>query len=422
MLKWTFIGLLLRFLIMPFSFHGNDIFYVYYTPFKCLQQGLWDPYRFSGVYFPGQYPYYPPLAFFLHVVFLFLFRPFLPNLHNLFSVYESRVNSISANTVQYASLFGNFDLFRTLFIFKLPYLIFDFLIAWFLFWVLKRDNRKAVLAYILWMLNPFLLHNYALGQFDVITAFFVMAAIYLIHRNRPVYACGLLSLGILTKTYPILLVPFAVFLLGKTFKEKLWLFFAVIIPLFLFITPFYLSSGSAIFKSLFFSDGGLHIVRLIIFICGYLMLFWRFCLSKKTNQDGIEPSILSFTSVLFLYFAFYIVTIRHFVIISPLLIYVSVKYKKFWIYAVILLVTLFESRTAGNTLQWGLFSALYPEFFSSLPILDSFFNLLLNVKYIHQAAHRLFVFSGLIIIIHICLISAGRHKPFLKPSLDNAKK
>lgn len=410
-IKWTFIGLLIRFLIMPFSFHGHDIFFIYYAPFKFITQGAWDPYLFIKENFPQgiDNPYFPPGLFFIISAFLFLFKFLLSNLHNLFSVFETWNFTWQGNAVHFADIFTDHQLFRTLFLFKIPYLIFDFGIGLFLVQILRSDEKKSLLAYKLWMFNPFVLHScYALGQIDVISTFFVMAAVYCIYSNRRYWVMLLLTLGILTKTLPILLVPFAILFSADTLKERLKLSLAVIMPLIAIIAPFYLSSKSTIFEALFFSGGGIGSFRQSVFIVAYLGALSIFLFLKRQDKIDLDSVISSFVVVLLLFFAIYIVTIRYFILITPLLIYMAMKNKKFWIYNIIFIVTLFELRAAGNTQQWGLFAALHPEFFSSLPISDSYLNLAINVLYVHKIMYRLFIISSLAMVIHILVILIKR--------------
>lgn len=416
-LKWTFIGLLIRFLIMPFAFHGNDLLYVYYAPFKFLETGAWDPYLFSRLNFsPEQYGYYPPVTFFIHSMFLFLFKPFLPVLHNLFSVYETWISAWGGNTIHYADILQGHQLFRTLFIFKVPYLIFDFGTGWFLYQLLKADKEKSRFAYKLWMLNPFVLHScYALGQIDIITTFFTMAVIYSIFKGWRYCACILLALGIMTKIFPILFVPFVVLILATTFGQRLKLSLAIIAPIIAIIAPFYLSSNDAIFRALLFSGSGIQDYRTLLFCAGYLILVLSFFFIRRNQSTNLHLAIIGFISVLLLFYSFYMVTIRYFILITPLLIYLALIEKKFWIYNIIFFITLFELRTAGNTQQWGLFSALDPEFFSSLPILDSYLNLMVNVKSIHQFMYKIFFASSLIMIAHLLIIN---RKYFKLPHFD----
>lgn len=420
-LRWTLIGLLLRFLIMPFSFHGHDIFFIYYSPFKFIEEGAWNPYLFLKENYPQVYnPYFPPAVFLIVSGFLLLFKPLLPQLNNLFSVFEYWNFAWEGNTIHYADILMNHQLFRTLFIFKIPYLIFDFGIGWFLFQILKSDERKGLLAYKLWMLNPFVLHSvYALGQVDIITTFFVMAAIYCIYLKRRYLAMVFISFGILAKIFPIILAPVAVLLLGDNLKDKFKLSFVVIFSIVIILMPFYLSAPDALIEALLFSPGDIQLFRQTFFIIGYVAILCLLLLSMRTKSVDFDFIIFSFILVLLLFYSLYTVTIRYFILITPLLVYIALKNKKFWIYLVIFIITLFELRTAGNSQQWGLFAALHPEFFSSLPILDSYLNLLINVKYVHQVMYRLFFISSLLMVMHILVINRER---FGFPSLIREQK
>lgn len=423
-LKWTLVGLLIRFSIMPFSFHGHDIFFIYYSPFKFIEQGAWDPYLFLKESYPQIHNrYYPPVLFFIISGFLLLFKPLLPQLNSLFSLFESWNFAWEGNTVHYADILMDYQLFRTLFIFKIPYLIFDFGIGWFLFQILRSDERKSLLSYKLWMLNPFVLHSvYALGQVDIITTFFVMAAIYCISINRCYWTMVLLGLGILTKMFPILLAPFAILLLGNTFKERSKLSLAIIIPLIVILLPFYFSSNNTIFEALFFSHGGISTYRLVFLACSYLTILLPFFFIKRKVHSDLNLVVSSFVLVLLLFYSLYAVRIRFFILITPLLIYIALRNKTFWVYNLLFLTTLFALRTAGNSQQWGLFAALHPEFFTSLPIADSYLNLVINVKYIHQFMYRLFFVSSLAMVVHLLIINRGFFKFPLPIGVKNEKK
>lgn len=417
-IKWTLIGLLVRLLIMPFTFLGPDIFFINYFPFKFIEQGDWDPYLFLTKAFPhvGDSSYLP-LAFIIHSFFLCLLKPLLPKLRNLFEIFEPWKFIYQGNTVHFANVLSGQQLFRTLFILKLPYLIFDFAIGWFLFRILDSDKNKAILGYKCWVLNPFVLFVcYILGQDDIITAFFVMAAIFCAHINKRYWAMVMLSLGILTKAIPLITIPFAVLILGDSFQKRLKLSIVSIITVIVLIAPFYFSSG-AIIKSVFFSPtarGAIPLLRLALFVGGYLTILGLFFFAKKQSQIDLGFLITSFISVLLLFYSTYIVTIRYFISVIPLLIYAAIKNKKFWIYNIIFLITLFELRVAGNWQQLAAFSPLHPEFFSSLPPSDSFLNLLMEVKYIHQLMFRLFFVSSLAMIVHIFVLNRTRFGLFLK--------
>lgn len=409
-LRWTFIGLLVRFLIMSFSFHGHDIFFVYYFPFKFIREGAWNPYLFATENFSeslqGGNLYFPPGVFFIISAFIFLLKNFLPKLDDLFSLFESWNFAWQGNAMHYAKIFIDLQLFRTLFIFKLPYLIFDFGAGFFLFQILKSDKKRGLWAYRLWMLNPFVLHScYALGQIDIIPTFFVMAAIYSIFSNRRYLAMVLFSFGVLAKIFPAILIPFAILLLGASFKERLKLSLSVILPIAVVLLPFYISSPNALINALFPTYIKIPFYKEAIFVAGYFAILILFFFVKRKNYLDLDLLISSFIIALLLFYSFYVVTIRYFILITPLLIYIALKNKRFWLYNILLFLMLFEVRAAGNSQQWGLFAAVHPEFFSSLPIAESYLNLLINVKYIHQIMYRSFVFLSLLMAVHILVVN-----------------
>lgn len=417
-IRWTLIGLLIRFLIMPFSFHGHDLFFIYYCPFKFLTSGAWDPYIFIKNNFSHAMHniYFPPGVFLIISGFLAIFKIFLPRLAEFFSLFELWNFQCQGNSMHYANIFLNCQLFRTLFVFKLPYLLFDFGIGWFLFKILRDKSNTAVFAYKLWMLNPLVLHScYALGQLDIIPTFFVMAAIYAMYIKRNFWAMFLLSLGVVVKTLPVLLLPVAILLSADTFKERLKLSLIALFSIGAMFLPFYLSSGNMLFEAIFFSPGEGALPRQNFFVFFYLTLLVLLFFSKAASRVKIDSQISVFALVFISFFALYVVTIRYFILITPFLIYLAIIKPRFWIYNIAFTVILFELRACGNTLQWGMFSALHPEFFSGLPIGDSFLNLITDVTEVHRWAYRLFVFFSAVMALDIILsykqvfFSLGKH-------------
>ena len=402
-IRWTLIGLLLRLLLMPFSFHGSDVLFIYHAPFKFIAYGIWNPYIKTDLSNSGLY--YAPVIFFTISFFLVIFQQFLPNLANLFSDYASFFPG-GGNTVHYADVLLRHQLFRTLFIFKIPYLFFDFGAGVLLLKILNVEEKKKLLAYKIWMLNPFILHScYMLGQVDVIPAFLLMAAIYTVYIKRKYWTMILLSLATMAKLFPVSLTPIAVLLLADTFRERVKLSLVFLASVIAIELPFYLSSINAITELFLARNNNIVLFRSFLSVASYSAILGSLLFVKKEGRMNLDFIILCFTSVLLLLYAFYIVTIRYFVFITPLLIYAAIKNKGFWIYNIIFFITLFLLRTGGNSQQGGLFAALHPEFFSSLPILDSYLNLAINVKIIHQVCFRAFVIASLIVITHIIIIN-----------------
>lgn len=401
--KLALMALLLRFLIMPFSFHGHDIFWLNYFPFKFIEGEVHDPYLYiseNSAHMKGAY--YPPIAFYICVFFQFLFKPFLPKLKELYSIFTLWNFKWEGNTIHFANILTDHQLFRALFFFKVPYLICDFIIGFALYQLLKEDKRKAFIALIIWALNPFVLQSiYALGQLDIIVTMFIILSVLAIKMKRPYLAVTCLSLGGGVKIIPLVLIPLVVFILGRDFKEKIKLALVSLVIFLLPFVPFYLSSKFAAFKIFSYYNVRISPLRRDVFIVAYFCLLAIFHFLKRKDVEAWKAVTFSFVSILLLFYTTYEVTLRFFVWITPLLIITAIRNKIFWLYNFVFFVTLFELRTCGNSQQWGLFAALHPEFFSSLPIADSFLNLLVNVKYIHQYMYKLFIIFSLLMIAHI---------------------
>ncbi|MDP1853060.1 MAG: hypothetical protein Q8L26_02480 [Candidatus Omnitrophota bacterium] len=406
-LRWALIGLFIRFIFMPFLFLGPDIFYINYFPFKAVTGGAWDPYLFLEQAFPGQAHYdyyYPPVPFIIHSIFMLPFTFFLPNLNNLFGVFGEWKFILDGSTAHFAKLLGDYDLFRTLFIFKIPYLLFDFAAGWLILKLLNSDAKKSLFAYKLWMFNPFLLHAcYGLGQMDITVVFFMLAAIYCIKLDKKYLAMVLLSLGFLTKTFFLILVPLAILILGRSFRERLKLFGAFIVTACVFIVPFYLSSN-VINKALLLAPSGVPLLKRALFFLGYSAIALPLFFLKKGKIE-LDLVISSFAASLLLFYSFYSLTTRYFVLVTPLLLYLVVKNRKLWFYIAIFSIALLELGIAATWQQGELLASLNPEFFSGLPKTDAFINLFFNLKYVHQFMYRLFVFSSVAMVIHLLAVN-----------------
>lgn len=167
---------------------------------------------------------------------------------------------------------------------KLPYLIFDILIA-LTFLKLFSAAKMGKLAVALWMFNPINLYaTYMMGQFDIIPTFFTLLSIYLISKNKLYLAALALGGGIAFKLYPIfLLVP--LILMGKSFWDKFKLGILVVLPYILAVLPYIQSSSfrsTALFanqssKSLYAAiaiSGGESILLFPLSLIFFYLLLW----------------------------------------------------------------------------------------------------------------------------------------------------
>lgn len=260
---------------------------------------------------------YPPLTYFLHGIFNFIFN-------NLLGL--TLVNDYLLSQPPFFDLLFNLHLL----LLKFPYLIFDIALA-FLITKLFETGKDKFLAFTLWMFNPVNLYTtYMMGQYDLIPTFFIVASLVLIKKNKLNLASLILGLGIAFKIFPLLLLP-PLALLGKSWWDKTRVGFLGLLPYFLTILP-YLPSPSfrttalaaeQLSKSFYASvpvSGGESLL-LFPLIIG---LFYFVYLYKKDDSSNLWTRFLS---ILLL---FLILTHFHpqwFLWVTPLLIIDLIKYQ-----------------------------------------------------------------------------------------------
>jgi hypothetical protein len=137
------------------------------------------------------------------------------------------------------------EIFRTLFFFKLPYLVFEVLASLLLFKVFAGSPFKDKIIKF-WLFNPVLIFTtYIFGRFDIIVILLLLLALWAAKLNRPYRA--VISLGVATvlRLYPaILLLPFVLILSPKT-RQRWELFLVGLTPLFLSLVAESFSKQSA---------------------------------------------------------------------------------------------------------------------------------------------------------------------------------
>jgi len=172
------------------------------------------PYTNIYVYLPFTYYFFGSVDFIL--------SPLYP--HDLYTW----LNDWGVNQNSYSNM-----MFFML-VLKLPYLIFDLLIGFFLYKIYK--NKKLL---YLWFFNPVSIYLiYVLGNFDVVPAFLTILAFYFIKNNKQLLSYLTIGLAIALKMYPIMFLPFLFFYDTKNiFKNIKYAIFSLV-PLIISIIPF----------------------------------------------------------------------------------------------------------------------------------------------------------------------------------------
>jgi len=213
--KWFLIGFLIRLTFMPFTLH-QDILSVYRRALLSLN---------------GELPWIcgpETVIRSFHIFFLWIFRPLVTRFATISNIMRHR---ISYPWEAYFKLIYYPEIYRTLFLFKLPYLIFDLGCALLLLKIFADDKRKGIYAWKFWMVNPVVIFSvFIFGRYESIALFFILLSLYYAKNNLNSRALFSLGISIIIRTYPLILLPFFILLLGKKLKEYVKLAFWGISP------------------------------------------------------------------------------------------------------------------------------------------------------------------------------------------------
>jgi len=215
--KWLLIGVMIRLAFMPFTVYYPDLLAVYWRSSWIAYQG--GTYNLSAA---------DLIVHFFHAVFLFIFKPLMPYFDTILNDPEMR----PLVTWRMFQTFGTHPYaFRTLFLFKVPYLIFDLGCAFLLLRILPGEKKGAA-GFKFWMANPIVIFATVIAaRYESVIIFFVLLSLYFAKNGRWRKSALSLGIGILLKFYPILFLPLFVILRGKKRMEGLKFAFWSLLPL-----------------------------------------------------------------------------------------------------------------------------------------------------------------------------------------------
>ena len=204
---WLLIGLLIRFFFMPITVHG-DLLNIYYRSSFVAYQGVrWL--EFS-----------PLLTTYLHAFFLWVFKPLMPHIPRIFGAEDYGLSIILHSHV-----------FRTLFLLKVPYLLFDLGCAFLLLAILD-DKRKGLAVFIFWMVNPIVIFaTYFWARYESVAIFFILLSLYYARKGSLTKSLFCLGVSSIIRLYPLIFLPFFVIILGRRLGQRVKLAFWGILPL-----------------------------------------------------------------------------------------------------------------------------------------------------------------------------------------------
>lgn len=174
---------------------------------------------------------YPPLVYYFSAITLTLSRPVM-----LIKGYVEKIKMFGT----YEAWFSYGNVYRNIFIMKLPFLFLDLAVA-FLLLRLVDTGERGLSAFKLWMINPFAIYSsFIHGQYDIIPVFFVVIALLCANRNRPYAMSFFIGVGAAIKSWPFLLLLPAVLLVERDLWKRIKLFAFGLSPYIAVLIPFQL--------------------------------------------------------------------------------------------------------------------------------------------------------------------------------------
>ncbi len=205
--KYFLIGLLVRFIFLPFFFE-RDILSTYQRAAETIYTknlGLDNLQIITNM---------------IHTAYLFIIKSIFPAINELFPVLLEK--DTWASWIMFNS---SYNVFTTLTLFKIPYLIFD-IACMFLILRVSFDGKPGnkLRAFKFWMFNPILLFVvYIFARHDVIAVFFTLIALFLVKKDKKYWAIIALAVAAAMRFFPIMILPLLVLYMARTKKDYILL-------------------------------------------------------------------------------------------------------------------------------------------------------------------------------------------------------
>ena len=237
----TIAAITIRLLVMPVTLHG-DVFHIWGVVTLSLK-GIWDPFYYAVANYQNIASstfdvYYPPAAYVIYSIFLIILHSFSSTLVGWLQLPRELVllaQDVPLST--YMQDLGRSDLFWNIFLLKTPNLVYEVLILWCLAFLISKKYKKTML--VLWIFNPVVFYSaYMMGQVDLLTTLLVVGATVMAIKNKRIISLTLLIVGTMVKVLPVVLIAPMAFLLGESWKQRIWLIVYSIAIFIIFNLPF----------------------------------------------------------------------------------------------------------------------------------------------------------------------------------------
>lgn len=187
------LAIILRLCLMPFFAHV-DLFSEARRLFFVLD---------NGYYFDQGHRL---VVYYIEMVFTAFSTLFIDVTDGLFLL-EDPTKSTS-DLVDYGFFLSDPNIYRHLFFFKLPYLLFDIATALVIWRFIDKPEHKKI-ALLIWLFNPITLFaTYIFGRFEVISLFFLAVTAWQLKYHRVFFASFMFAVSLHCREINLIFAPF----------------------------------------------------------------------------------------------------------------------------------------------------------------------------------------------------------------------
>src|SRR4030042_2428254 len=368
--KYFLIGLLVRFIFLPFFFQ-RDLLSTYQRAAETVFTGDFSA-NFEEI-----------LIHIIHCAYLFILKTVFPAINELSSILLEKDTWIS-----WVNFNSAYNVFTALTLFKILYLIFD-IACMFIILRLSFDNEpeKRLRVFKFWIFNPVVIFVlYIFARHDIIGILAVLIALLLAKKERKYWAIIVLALCIALRFFPVMLLPLLVFYLARTKKDYIILSAVGISGLAgMELFSYFYFGRSLIFTLLnsqhfdYILSSKLDLVihdRIFIFIVAYTIIILSFLHIKKKSFD----ILLNYGAIVYLAYVSLCYFHPQYVLwVVPFLVIVFVRRRQLlyyhWVQFALLMVILIYW---GDLVTKFVFAPIDHKFFVYLtgiiPIIERFYD------------------------------------------------
>lgn len=289
-------GMLIRIFFMCTTYFG-DIYYIYMPPMLWTEHGhfnIYDYIKQHGQMLNG-WIYYPPALFFVVSGTIKSITAVLPGFPQWIEL---------LNRGDIANAMADPSRFQYLFAMKLPFLLCDAAATAILLRIGRPNIRKFIVAF--WILNPQVIHTtYIVGQFDVLIALCMAAAILLFYRDKQIASSLVLGAATALKVFPGIVLFLQSFTGGKKPGRMILLFMLGILISVALTVPFLLHRGTGVLESYFTYPGigsaeGGGVAKFFIRLTPVILLSFYMLAKQRSHPDFLTDATVVLLSTFLL--------------------------------------------------------------------------------------------------------------------------